>query len=40
MILKKYKNKYKMLSMRSKFYLNQEATTHGKSIITRPSFER
>ena len=40
MCLKKYKDKYKMLSIWSKFCLNQEATTHGKSITTRPSFQR
>ena len=40
MYLKTYKNKYKMLSIWSKFCLNQEATTHGKSITTRPSFQR
>ena len=34
MYLKKYKNKYKMLSIWSKFCLNQEAATHGKSITS------
>ena len=29
MYLKKYKNKYKMLSIWSKFCVNQEATTRG-----------
>ena len=29
MYLKKYKNKYKMLSIWSKFCLNQETTTHS-----------
>ena len=40
MYLKKYVNKYKMLSIWSKFFPNQEATTRGKSITTRPSFQR
>ena len=39
MYLKKYKNKYKMLSIWSKFCLKQEATTHGKSITKYPSFQ-
>ena len=39
MYLKKYKNKYKMLSIWSKFCLKQEATTHGKSITKCPSFK-
>ena len=32
MYLKKYKNKNKVLSIWSKFCLNQEAPTHRKSI--------
>ena len=39
-VLKKYKTKYKMLSIRSKFCLILEATTYGKSTTTRPSFQR
>ena len=35
MNLKKYKNKYKLLSIWSKFCLNREATTAGKLITTR-----
>ena len=38
MYLKKYKNKYEMLSIWSKFRLDQEATMHGESITTCPSF--
>ena len=35
MYFKKYKNKYKMLSIWSKFCLNQKETTYGKSIMFR-----
>ena len=40
MYLMKYKNKYKLLSIWSKFCLNQEATTQGKSITTCPSTKK